>query len=169
MRFFGKHTLRGSGIGAEEDGEVSDFEGLPNNGLAFFYRHHHVRILKAATVRGAPWKLPGCGDSEPKTNFYNQQLEFYQDGRGGMQSSVLNIVYLWDFDRYLKVSDIYMACPMAAGAYAKDVTEHWSGPIPHPAFSRGAEKPPSSDRQSEEVLEELLRDPKEEDEAIEKA
>src|ERR1017187_1678712 len=170
MRFFTKHGLRDSGIQTEEDGEVSDFEGLPNNGLAFFYKHHHVRILKAALVREVPWKLPGCGVSAPKQNFYNQQLEFYVDPKGSMHTSVLNIVYLWDFDPLFRLAGLYLACPLAAGVYAKDVQEHWREELRHPAFSRTEERQTSSEsNRSDEAIEELLRLPEEDDEATKKA
>ncbi len=169
MRFFTKHALRASGIRAEEDGDASDFEALSNNGLAFFFKLHYVRILKAATVTGVRWKLPGCGTSVRKAQFYDQQLGYFPDGKGGMQSSILNVVYLWDFDSYLKVSEVHLACPRKAGTYAKDVMEHWCQPVPHPAYSRRAEKP-ADDANFEDALEELLRGGEEEEgEGLKKA
>ncbi len=156
MRFFAKQALRGRGIKAEEDGDSSDFEALPNNGLAFFYKRHHVRILKAAIVRGVQWKLPGCGASEPKTEFYNQQLEMYPDGRGNIVTSVLNIIYLWDFDASLSLAGVYLACPMSAGANAKDVTDHWCEPLLHPALRKPHEHSGLTEGDPEEDLEALL-------------
>jgi hypothetical protein len=169
MRFFTKHELRNSGIQAEEDGDATDFEGLPNNGLALFYRGHHARILKAATVKGAPWRLPGCGASSPKTDFYNQQLNIYTDGKGNMHTCFLNIIYLWDFNASFNLSGLYLGCPMAAAPYAKDVLTHWCEPVPHPAYSRTGEKSPAktNEVEADEELESLLSE--HDDEAIEKA
>jgi len=168
MRFFVKRELRDSGIQAEEDGDASDFEGLPNNGLAFFFRGHHVRILKAATVRGAPWKLPGCGVSGPKTDFYNQQLEIYTDGKGGMHTCSLNVIFLWDFNESFSLAGVYLGCPMAAAPYAKDVLTHWCEAVPHPAFSRVAERRSSPSDAADAELELLLRE-EEDTEATKKA
>lgn len=156
MRFFAKQGLRKRGIQAEEDGENSDFEALPNNGLAFFQRRHHVRILKAAIVKGVAWKLPGCGVSEPKTNFYNQQLQIYGDVKGNWYTSLLNIVYLWDFNEAFNLAGLYLACPMAAAAYAKDVTQHWCEPLPHPAQRRSGEGQIQAENGADEELERLL-------------
>jgi hypothetical protein len=168
MRFFGKQGLRDAGIhAAEEDGDVSDFEGLPNNGLAFFYKGHHVRILKAATVRGEGWKLPGCGSSEPRTDFYNQQLQIYTDGRGKMHTCSLNVIYVWDFDKLFNLAGVSLGCPKAAAAYAKDVLSHWCEPLRHPALSPG--KVSLQHEQSDDGLEALLRIPSETDESVKKA
>jgi hypothetical protein len=158
MRFYAKHTLRQCGIKAEEDGdgETSDFEALPNNGLAFFYKCHHIRILKAAVVKGVQWKLPGCGVSEPKTDFYNQQLQIFGDAIGNMHTSVLNIIYLWDFDPSLNLAGLYLACPMSAGVYAKDVRDHWCEPLLHPALRRSEEAIGSEESTLDEDLEALL-------------
>jgi hypothetical protein len=148
MRFFAKQALRARGILAEEDGENSDFEALPNNGLAFFYRNHHTRILKAATVKGVQWKLPGCGASEPKKDFYDQQLQFYVDPKGNMYASVLNVIFLWDFDASFGLAGLYLGCPMSSGVYAKDVTHHWCEALPHPAMHRPAENPSRAENQA---------------------
>ena len=156
MRFFGKRALRDAGIHAcEDDGDVSDFESLPNNGLAFFYKRHHVRILKAAIVRGERWKLPGCGGSEPRKDFYNQQLEIYSDAKGNMYTSSLNVIFLWDFDDSFNLFGVHLGCPKAAGIYAKDVQTHWCESLPHPALSPAPAGRP--DESSSEMLEELLR------------
>jgi hypothetical protein len=168
MRFFAKHGLRQRGIKAEEDGETSDFEALPNNGLAFFYRRHHVRILKAAIVKGVPWKLPGCGVSDPKQDFYNQQLQMYI-AKGKLHTSVLNIIFLWDFDQSFNLAGLHLACPMAAGVYAKDVRDHWCEPLLHPAFQRAQEASAPVESTSDDDLEALLNDDLAEAEAIKKA
>ena len=169
MRFFGKQGLRKRGIQAEEDGESSDFEALPNNGLAFFYRRHHVRILKAAIVKGAQWKLPGCGASEPKTDFYNQQLQIYADPKGNMYTSVLNIIYLWDFDPSFNLAGLYLGCPMSSGVYAKDVKHHWCEALPHPALRRLGETPRPAANKIDEELEQLLMPEMEDSEDAKKA
>jgi hypothetical protein len=167
MRFFSKKALRESGITAEEEGDATDFEGLPNNGLAFFYKGHHVRILKAATVKGVGWRLPGCGLSEPKTAFYNQQLEFYTDSKGNLHTTTLNIIYLWDFGNSFGLAGVHLGCPMAAGAYAKDIVSHWCEPLMHPATVRGAEVV-SMASEADDGLADLLEF-EDEDEAIKKA
>jgi hypothetical protein len=156
MRFFAKQGLRKRGIRAEEDEETSDFEALPNNGLAFFHKRHHIRILKAAIVQGVGWKLPGCGVSEPKQEFYNQQLMIYADPKGNQYTSVLNIIYLWDFNEVFNLAGLYLGCPMSAGIYAKDVKHHWCEALPHPAQRRTGEKPPQADNTADEELQQLL-------------
>jgi len=133
MRFYGKRFLRSQGIQAEDDGESSDLEALSNNGLAFFYRRHHVRILKAAEVKGAKWKLPGCGLSARKRAFYDQQLIYYWDSKGTTHPTVLNIIFLWDFDQVFNLAGIHMGCPQTSGTYAHEVKAHWCQPVPHPA------------------------------------
>jgi hypothetical protein len=80
----------------------------------------------------------------------------YPDGRGNIVTSVLNIIYLWDFDASLSLAGVYLACPMSAGANAKDVTDHWCEPLLHPALRKPHEHSGLTEGDPEEDLEALL-------------
>jgi len=126
---FRLHSLRGlkrEGIDAEQDEFKWTFDRLPFLGISFFYRRHHIRVLKGRN--GIP---PGCGNSAKKRRFFGQTSSFYLE-KGKAQRSDLNLIVLWDFDFHYGLSNLWLGCPAVGGVRPNDVRMYWLEPLPHP-------------------------------------
>jgi hypothetical protein len=135
LRFHAKRHLEKAGIEAQLDEWTLDW--LPFLGMSFHYNGYHVRILK-----GSGGKLPGCGTSEKKKNFYGQIPSMYLIGNQPAQTKA-NLLVLWDFNEAYGLSGLWLALPAVGGARADEVSAFWCEPIPHPSEGiRGVPKPP---------------------------
>jgi hypothetical protein len=119
-----------------------------------------VRVLK-----GFESTIPGCGESSRRRDFYNQQPILYQNPKGQLTQTRLNLVLLWDFDGTFNLAPLWLACPMRAGDKSKDVLLHWQESLEHPVLSNVAQSTTlvESQKEAEEELEKLLKEDSQED------
>ena len=135
VRFYVLKYLKGLGVEAVE--EDWDLDSLPFMGISFHYAGCHVKVLK-----GPNGCLPGCGQSEKKTRFYNQLPSMYLVDNRPVQSSA-NLLVLWDFDSTYGVAAVWLALPAVGGKRPSDVSAFWIETIPHPSEGLLGVMPPA--------------------------
>jgi hypothetical protein len=121
----------------------------------------HMRVLKAAAPDGL---APGCGASERRRGFYNQAPSLYLGLDGRTRQTKLNLIYLWTFDDAFNLGQTWLVCPLRAGETPAEVITHFHEPLPHPAVSLSEQAASEQVKQTEDELEDLLRNVPEESE-----
>ena len=119
VRYRAIQVLESAGVEAVE----FERENIANNGIEIQHGRYRLRVLKAEDG-----DVPRAGSSSRKRNFYHQGTLFpATDG-----ASVTNLVVLWDYDGQ-GITELVLACPMAAESKKAGVRVAWTTPIPHPA------------------------------------
>jgi hypothetical protein len=136
LRFYAKHYLDQAGHDVEAFGR----DDVPNNGLLVRWKGLHLKILKAHNGG-----VPPPGDSEPKQDYYNQQLALLPSPSQQADYTPIewNLLVLWDASPAYEIKDLILALPK----FGRDsrVETHWSGTIPYPIL--GIEPESSRDDQ----------------------
>jgi hypothetical protein len=92
-----------------------------NLGIHVLYDGIMVRVYKS--IEGL---LP-VPASRTAQNFFNQQTEFFVNGAGDLESTELNLVYLWGCDKEAHVFNaLQLACPKTGGKSRDLVQVHWT-------------------------------------------
>lgn len=109
--------------------EATEFElaNIANNGIEISHGTYKLRVLK--TEDG---EVPRAGTSARKRNFYCQGTLFGTD----WDSTTTNLVLTWDYSGAV-ITELTLACPLAAESKSAGVHLAWSAPVPHPAERRG--------------------------------
>ena len=111
-----------------------------------------IRVLK-----GPGGIAPGCGESDRRLDFYNQQPCAYRCTNGQIKTARLNLLVLWEFDQNFNLADLSLALPIRGGAKCADVLCSWTERIPHPATQIAPNF--AEDKEGiEDELERLLKD-----------
>ncbi len=119
VRYRAIQTLESAGVHAVE----FERSNIANNGIEIRHKGYSLRVLKAQAG-----DVPRAGTSARKRNFYHQGALFPTTS----EANVTNLVVLWDYDRR-GITELVLACPLAAESETTGVKVAWSLPIPHPA------------------------------------
>lgn len=106
--------------------EAAEFElgNIANNGIEITYGSYKLRVLKAEDG-----DVPRAGTSARKRNFYCQGTLF---GVQWESAATTNLVLVWDYSGPA-ITELTLACPLAAESKPSGVQLAWSTPVPHPA------------------------------------
>jgi hypothetical protein len=125
LRAHSRRFLKDNGVHAVDEDWLLD--NLPFIGLSFHYDQLHVRVLK-----GSRGNVPGCGNSIPKLNFYNQVQTSYLVGTQTLVTDA-NFLVLWDFTANYDLFPLLLVLPAKGGARSEEVSVYWKEIISHPA------------------------------------
>lgn len=109
--------------------EAAEFElaSIANNGIEIAHGPYKLRVLKAEDG-----DVPRAGTSARKRNFYCQGTLFGAD----WDSTTTNLVLIWDYSGPV-ITELTLACPLAAESKSAGVQTAWSRPVPHPVERQG--------------------------------
>lgn len=110
-----------------------------------------IRILK-----GPEGTVPGCGTSDRRREYYSQKPGIYIANGVGSPTK-LNLVLLWDFDPHFNIGNVWLCCPVGAGATPSEVRCRWHEPLSHPALTVSPARTQNDEQRDEQEIEQMLR------------